>query len=464
MIGFMPELYPDELVYSWLARYHVRSGHGNFKQTKKETLNTDISKRISMEYLNAYTDDFYNIINKYDSIEDIITNHTMFNVYTKFFSSVEKKMIIENLLHHKKIIRLKKYSKQDNSTIKYCPLCAKEDRKKYGETYWHILWLIDGVNTCPIHKCSMNSTNILSYGSYRKVERFEIAEHVLPYDDTINYSVDENQLRFVEYVYSVLYEDTLESNESLKDFLNGKISQTKYVDSKKKQRHRHDLCKDIISFCKINNLPILKESEYNNVFYRNRYPYYLAVCIVGYFLNIEPSLLVNRNKKLSKSFVDKKKIDDIINLSKLDMDYINDEDIPYILSLCNNNKDNEALHITTSNILFYKIKKLYKDKDVKNLKRRITTNTLRHYYKIDAKNLSQFPNVLKYIDDHLLSWDEMRAIRIVDSYTQLENKNSKINYNNVARLAGVNRIRFEKALPYLENYTDKETVNKIRAL
>ena len=27
MIGFIPELYPDELVYSWIARYHVRTGH-----------------------------------------------------------------------------------------------------------------------------------------------------------------------------------------------------------------------------------------------------------------------------------------------------------------------------------------------------------------------------------------------------------------------------------------------------
>ena len=27
MIGYLPELYPDELVYSWLSRYFVHSGH-----------------------------------------------------------------------------------------------------------------------------------------------------------------------------------------------------------------------------------------------------------------------------------------------------------------------------------------------------------------------------------------------------------------------------------------------------
>ena len=30
MIGFLPEIYPDELVYSFLARCYVRSGYINY--------------------------------------------------------------------------------------------------------------------------------------------------------------------------------------------------------------------------------------------------------------------------------------------------------------------------------------------------------------------------------------------------------------------------------------------------
>ena len=34
MIGFLPEIYPDELFYSWIARYHLRSGYDSFAVTE----------------------------------------------------------------------------------------------------------------------------------------------------------------------------------------------------------------------------------------------------------------------------------------------------------------------------------------------------------------------------------------------------------------------------------------------
>ena len=31
MISFFPEVYPDELLYSWFARYGVRTGYTNYR-------------------------------------------------------------------------------------------------------------------------------------------------------------------------------------------------------------------------------------------------------------------------------------------------------------------------------------------------------------------------------------------------------------------------------------------------
>lgn len=42
----------------------------------------------------------------------------------------------------------------------YCPECAKEDRKLYGETYWHILPQINGVEYCPLHKCRIVESQV----------------------------------------------------------------------------------------------------------------------------------------------------------------------------------------------------------------------------------------------------------------------------------------------------------------
>lgn len=36
MLSYFPNLYPDELLYSWFARYHDHSGNTSSKQTMKE--------------------------------------------------------------------------------------------------------------------------------------------------------------------------------------------------------------------------------------------------------------------------------------------------------------------------------------------------------------------------------------------------------------------------------------------
>jgi hypothetical protein len=39
MLSFFPTPYPDELLYSILARYHIRSGNKNYSQTDIEAFN-----------------------------------------------------------------------------------------------------------------------------------------------------------------------------------------------------------------------------------------------------------------------------------------------------------------------------------------------------------------------------------------------------------------------------------------
>ena len=36
MIGFFPEPYPDELVYSWLARYYAHSGYMGYSYVAED--------------------------------------------------------------------------------------------------------------------------------------------------------------------------------------------------------------------------------------------------------------------------------------------------------------------------------------------------------------------------------------------------------------------------------------------
>jgi hypothetical protein len=44
--------------------------------------------------------------------------------------------------------------------LRFCPLCIEEDRKRFGEPYWHRLHQIPGVEVCPTHSAFLEQSTI----------------------------------------------------------------------------------------------------------------------------------------------------------------------------------------------------------------------------------------------------------------------------------------------------------------
>ena len=61
MIAFFPELYEDELAYSWFSRYHVHSGHLTFSTTARD-LYGNTQTIPSAEFLGAFSAEIQRII------------------------------------------------------------------------------------------------------------------------------------------------------------------------------------------------------------------------------------------------------------------------------------------------------------------------------------------------------------------------------------------------------------------
>lgn len=77
MITQFPKIYPDELLYSQLARYHVRSGNLAYIFTAEQLFQTK-TVRPDVEFLNSYTQDTLSVITSTMSLADVIMKHTMF--------------------------------------------------------------------------------------------------------------------------------------------------------------------------------------------------------------------------------------------------------------------------------------------------------------------------------------------------------------------------------------------------
>lgn len=60
MIGVYPDVYPDELLYSWFARYYVRSGYTSYIFAARDLFKKSTAKP-SLEFLIELTDEALNL-------------------------------------------------------------------------------------------------------------------------------------------------------------------------------------------------------------------------------------------------------------------------------------------------------------------------------------------------------------------------------------------------------------------
>ena len=53
------------------------------------------------------------------------------------------------------------YRKWQKKHLYYCPACAEDDRKQFGETYWHMIPQLPGIWVCPVHMVPLEQSDLL---------------------------------------------------------------------------------------------------------------------------------------------------------------------------------------------------------------------------------------------------------------------------------------------------------------
>lgn len=158
MIVQFPLFYPDELVYSLLARYYVKSGYMRYTFAAQD-LFASKTVRPDIEFVNQYTPAAYGMLIKNLPIECIVEKHTMFPCYGRFIKQDRKQKAFESLCNmdgnYHNLLPMQKSRDGKERYLRYCPMCASEDRKRFGESYWHRLHQLQGMNCCFIHKCRL---------------------------------------------------------------------------------------------------------------------------------------------------------------------------------------------------------------------------------------------------------------------------------------------------------------------
>jgi len=185
-----PTPYPDECYYSILCRYQQRMGYTSFDRTMKSLFgsvhHTDMF--VLLPYLasgvNSWIDPESGI-----SAESITRNHTAYVYYqlSNQFNYDTTLTIKEQLWQGKRKYHTG-FRGSKKEQLYHCPLCTEEERRIYGEAYWHRLHQIKGVDMCIRHGVALKSSNI----SFLQTKKAFIPASSIRYGHKKNDVMDEN--------------------------------------------------------------------------------------------------------------------------------------------------------------------------------------------------------------------------------------------------------------------------------
>lgn len=165
MIACFPDPYPDEVLYSICARYSDRVNYPRKVDVIKELFGENCrTARIDLVRHLDYLLSMLLVENQYTAT-DFINNHTFLPYYRPFISKKRAASIIESMLKVgvRSSIRTEGAMQPEvpkPEWVRFCPVCVDEDRRNFGEAYWHRLHQLPGIFVCPTHSVFLENSRL----------------------------------------------------------------------------------------------------------------------------------------------------------------------------------------------------------------------------------------------------------------------------------------------------------------
>ncbi|GAA6171259.1 hypothetical protein NBRC116592_09290 [Colwellia sp. KU-HH00111] len=151
-----PVPYPDELIYSLVARAGIRSAITSPKQLLEQVFGDRkvIATLDLPSHLSAISSLLVNT-GKFD-VQRLIYEHTMFPIYAPFVDESTRIRALKGMGSRSKssvhlMLGAVASIVKTSGNFRSCFLCVAEQQQKYGESYWSRLWHLPSLPHCPIH-------------------------------------------------------------------------------------------------------------------------------------------------------------------------------------------------------------------------------------------------------------------------------------------------------------------------
>ena len=160
----LPLPYPDELLYSLIARYLIHIGAKSAYYAARHIFGRSTKAQVdipsSLDAVSEQTCSIWGMSGK-----EIVNRLTLFPYYARYMPSERVEECLKAILRYNGQgvhFRLGVNSQRIKVPrfLRFCKACRKSDLSKYGETYWRRSHQLAGVLVCPEHGDQLSNTQV----------------------------------------------------------------------------------------------------------------------------------------------------------------------------------------------------------------------------------------------------------------------------------------------------------------
>lgn len=450
MIGYLPELYPDESFFSFVSRTFVHSGHSLHSAVLREFF-CKRSDNPSKEFLGNLNEDAKKVIQNVIPLRELILQHTMVPQYARFLSLAEKQEAIRRMEfdycdpHFLFPVLVRE---DEDAFLRYCPACAQEQRQTYGEAYWCRKHQLRGVSLCYKHGCLLEHSTVpaKSYASYNLCSAEEFA--VI---DTPRCCDNPELLQYIRFLSDVFDAPMdFEKDVPFTAILHNALLGTQYMKSSGKTRYTQQLADDLHDFYQnIGVTSITSMTQIQKALLLGKADF-TVVCQIAYFLGISVEELTSPNLT-PEQIAAEQKSHHVRGRTCPEWDDFDDAAAPVLERLAHDiytgaaRPDGRPERV--SERLIYRTFEL----DGERL----------HWYR-----LQNAPKCQAIMQKYYETYEDHWARRLVWAYHKLKKEYGSVPFywSDMRKISGVRMRNIEGVMPMIGNHTDRKTAKAIRQI
>jgi hypothetical protein len=399
------------------------------------------SDNPSKEFVGNLKPELREQIGRMYPLDELVLNHTMYPQYARFVPLEQKKTALFHLGHdscdiHHLFAVLPRYDGEQY--LRFCPLCVKEDREIYGETYWHRKHQIRNVSICTKHKCKLMESSVLAKSEQSYT--FFPAENYVRNDEPIleDDIVKLDYARYLESVFDAPMD--FDNDVPVSSILYDGMSRTKYLKPSGRSRYTKMLADDMNEFymnmgvCTVASVYQIQRTLLGSGFD------FLIVCQIAFFLGMKPEELTSPS--LTPEQIQQEQ----------DSHYMKDA----------GSVDWEQLDTETAPVLERFVKGVYDGTANENGRpERVSERLVYREMNLQGHQLENMPKCKTIFERYTESYPESWARKIIWAYQKLMEEGDPFCWTDIRKMSGVKKKNFQTIIPYLMKYTEVDMANQI---